>query len=182
MRNPPTFRLVSFIHYQNFIEKFRELHGLKRVELEFWEQFNTRTIELLNDTGLFDNQNGQVQHLGTRIILGKSKFPEEDEKVFINYIDHVDAIKGKIISFVSKDEIITELSCQMLLGAFNKLFDIVVIVSDDGAFVPVIQRLQNYLGINVIHMGIDRRSILRPKCYAHIDLTHYNQFLEKNKK
>jgi len=182
-------RIAVFVHYQNFINNYRRHFEIEKLELFFWETFNRDLMSILEDKGFIDPNIEVIKNIGTWMIFSRDKVPSEHQKNFIRFVDKIDLISGKIVTTANTAE--GELICQMMMGAFNKRFDLVVLVSQDTIFVPVIHRLQDYFGINVIQMGFPEPEKfenlgedLRSRSYGHIKLEEYDKnlkFLEQNK-
>lgn len=172
-------RVAIFVDYQDFIKGYRNVHSVERIELEFWQRFNSRILDILKEKEFVDDSVEIAKHKGTWIILGREEYPDNKEQGFLSYMKNVDQISGKLISFPEKMEVKVELVSQMLTGVFNDFFDLIVLVADDGSYTPAVQRAQDFFGKNVIHFGFDKKTKLRYRSYGHVSLEDRNESFDK---
>ena len=177
--NTNIIRVAIFVDYQDFLNQFRIAHDVKKIEIEFWQHFNNRVLDILQEEEFVDNSIERAKHIGTWIINGRDEFPDDSEQGFIRYMKSIDRISGKLVSLPEKMEVEIELVSQMLTGVFNDFFDLIVLVTDNGGYTPAVQRAQDFFGVNVIHFGFDKKTKLRYRSYGHVSLENRNENLDK---
>lgn len=177
-------KIAVFVHYQNFVDAYKLHHNTDRVELNFWEGFNKNLMNILHDKEFIMPEVETVKNIGTWVFFSKEAMEDPRRKSFYRFVDMIDLIAGKIVNAANKAE--GEMICQMMMGAFQKRFDVLILASSDTVFVPVVHRLQDYFGINVIQVGFktdDEQNPniadLRTRSYGHIRLEEYDKQLQK---
>ena len=179
-------RVSVFVDHDNFTINYCRKHKLDEDNITAWDCLNERLLDYYREN-FIKNDFEVVEHKGTFICVGtpeslhyredrdkKHRFHELDRKTgfIVRYGEREPTYKDRRtgeVKFGRERGVDAEIICQMLMGAFLDHFDACILLSDDGDYLPVVRRVQEYFGKKVIQAGFSR-SKLRNQSYAHIPL------------
>ncbi len=187
-------RVSVFIDYDNFfisyLDKFHPGTSKEKRDKLMWDEIGSMPVwDNLNDNlinyyaeNFIKNDFEILEHTGTFLCVGVSEMYNKVESKRKEQFKEIDRKHGFIVKYghrtkgywkgdkfqVGKEKgVDAEIICTMLMGAFLDHYDSCILMSDDGDYVPVIERVQDYFGKKVIQAGF-KDVPSRNKAYAHI--------------
>jgi len=184
-------RVSIFVDYDNFTASYCDKFNVKEEDISIWDNLCNLFISYYQ-TNFIKNTFEVVDHVGTFLCVGLSEDKCTEERSIKFRLRDIDRKNGFIIKYgdrrpprknsrgiwqLGKEKgVDAEIICQMLMGSFLDHYDACIIMSDDGDYLPAVDRIQSYFGKKVIQAGF-QKSKLREYAYANIPLELANKEL-----